>query len=60
MDARVVTVGLVAPRLSQTLDIVGLADAFAQGGQGAGARVSYAVTLLGTKFGPITAASRVR
>lgn len=60
MDTRTVTVGLVAPRRSQALDIVGPADAFAQAGQVDGARVSYAVTLLGTEPGPITAASGVR
>ena len=60
MEARTVTVGLVAPGRSQALDIVGPSDAFAQAGHVAGARVSYAVTLLGTEPGPITAASGLR
>ena len=60
MDVRTVTVGLVAPSRSQALDIVGPADAFSQAGHVAEARVSYAVTLLGTEPGPITAASGLR
>lgn len=60
MDQKTITVGLVAPRKSQALDVVGPADAFAQAGQVRGARVAYRVTLLGTEPGPITAASGIR
>lgn len=60
MEPRVITVGIVAPAGSQTLDIVGPVDAFAQAGKIPGNPVHYAISLLGTAPGPITASSGLR
>jgi transcriptional regulator GlxA family with amidase domain len=60
LNTRTITVGLVAPRSSQALDIVGPADAFSQVNRIRGANVRYEVTLLGTEPGPITAACGIR
>lgn len=60
MEARVITVGIVAPAGSQTLDIVGPADAFTEAGKIPGNPVRYAISLLGTAPGPITASSGLR
>lgn len=59
-DRTTIAVGVVAPRRSQALDVVGPTDAFSQVSQVRGASVTYAVTLLGTEPGPITAASGIR
>lgn len=59
-EGRVVTVGVVAPRGSQTLDIVGPVDAFTQASQVPNACVRYAISLLGTAPGPIIASSGIR
>lgn len=59
-DVRVVTIGMVAPRGSQALDIVGPIDAFSQASQAPNTRVRYDITLVGTAPGPIVASSGVR
>lgn len=59
-ERRVINVGIVAPGGSQTLDIVGPMDTFAQVDRIAGAGVRYAVSLLGTAPGPILASSGLR
>ncbi|GAB6843649.1 transcriptional regulator GlxA family with amidase domain [Methylorubrum rhodinum] len=60
MEPRVITVGIVAPAGSQALDIVGPVDAFAQAGKIPDNPVRYAISLLGTAPGPITASSGLR
>ena len=59
-ESCVITIGVVAPGGSQTLDIVGPIDAFAQVGQIPNARVRYEISLLGTAPGPIVTSSGVR
>lgn len=60
LATKTIMIGLVAPRSSQALDVVGPVDAFSQVNRIRDANVTYALTLLATEPGPITTASGIR